>query len=87
MGGPSHDGTPDPLVCEIAAIRKARGLSQRVVAERMGTSQSAVSDMETGRAQPGILLVRRYGEACEAHLTLTCDPLRFIEWKAGADHA
>jgi transcriptional regulator with XRE-family HTH domain len=55
-------------------IREARrhaGLSQSALAERLGTTQSAVSDWERGRDTPRVDTLGRILEACgfEADLT------------------
>lgn len=40
------------LVAELTARRRALGLSQAELALRLGTTQSAVSEWETGQAKP-----------------------------------
>jgi transcriptional regulator with XRE-family HTH domain len=54
----------------VTARRKA-GSTQAVVAERMGTTQSAVSRVEAGRAQPTLDFVERYAQAVGQPITLT----------------
>jgi transcriptional regulator with XRE-family HTH domain len=48
---------------ELAKRRREAGLSQAQVAARMGTTQGAVSRIETGRVVPGIDVVDRYARA------------------------
>jgi ribosome-binding protein aMBF1 (putative translation factor) len=48
------------LVRSLAARRQKLGLSQTVVAARMGTSQSAVARLESGEVDPRISTVERY---------------------------
>lgn len=56
---------PHAFVRQLVGIRQGRGISQREVARRMGTVQSAVSDLETGaNATLGVLM--RYLDAIEA---------------------
>lgn len=50
----------------IRDLRLAAGLSQEVVAKRMGTSQSAVARLETGLSKgrwPSMSALQRYAEA------------------------
>jgi predicted NBD/HSP70 family sugar kinase/transcriptional regulator with XRE-family HTH domain len=44
-------------------IRKKQKLSQTEVAARMGTTQSAVSDLEAGRVEPQLRTLQRYAQA------------------------
>lgn len=50
--------------------RLRRGLSQTVVAERIGTTQSAIARMESGGADPRLSTVERYAEAIGAELEI-----------------
>lgn len=43
----------------LAAFRLARGLSQKQLAERLGTSQSYVARLEAGKIDPQFSTVRR----------------------------
>lgn len=48
---------------ELTAARRRAGLTQAEVAELMGTTQSAVSRVESGRSVPTIDFVDRYARA------------------------
>ncbi|MEU5876791.1 helix-turn-helix transcriptional regulator [Spirillospora sp. NPDC047279] len=48
---------------QLRAIRRRRGLSQKVVAERAGMSQPALSRIEGGGGIPDIATLLRLGEA------------------------
>jgi ribosome-binding protein aMBF1 (putative translation factor) len=54
-------------IAELAAQRRATGLSQTDVAARMGTSQSAVARLETGDGDVRATTLERYAAAigCE----------------------
>jgi predicted transcriptional regulator len=54
-------------IAELAAHRRATGLSQTDVAARMGTSQSAVARLETGDGDVRATTLERYAAAigCE----------------------
>jgi predicted transcriptional regulator len=45
--------------------RNELGLSQTVVAARMGTSQSAVARLEAGRSDPRVSTLERYAAALD----------------------
>jgi len=51
------------LLRSLAARRRKLGLSQTVVAARMGTSQSALARLEGGESDPRISTVERYALA------------------------
>jgi DNA-binding XRE family transcriptional regulator len=59
------------LLRDLAERRRRSGLSQTVVAARMGTSQSALARLESGETDPRITTVERYARAIGAQLTLT----------------
>lgn len=44
----------EPLVSQIRDAREARGISQRALSERTGQTQSHISQVETGRMEPGL---------------------------------
>ncbi|MGX4711157.1 MULTISPECIES: helix-turn-helix domain-containing protein [Rhodococcus] len=48
---------------ELAAARRRQGLSQTLVAARMGTSQSAVARLERGDLDPRLSTLERYAQA------------------------
>jgi transcriptional regulator with XRE-family HTH domain len=49
-------------------LREARGLSQRELAERMGTTQSVVGRLEAGGSRPTIVTLERVAHALELRL-------------------
>lgn len=66
------------LVTALVERRKELGLSQKDVAEAMGTRQSAVSAIETSSANPTIQRLQRYARALgvclELGITLDTEP-------------
>jgi DNA-binding XRE family transcriptional regulator len=58
------------LVADLVARRRAAGLSQGDVAERMGTSQPAVARLEAGLVDARMSTVQRYAAAVGARLSL-----------------
>lgn len=51
---------------ELIAARARAGLSQAEVAQRMGTTQSVVARLESGRRPPSLRTVQRYAQAVGA---------------------
>ena len=70
------------LLDEFLRARAERGLTQAQVAEKIGTTQSAVARMESGRGKhsPSLATLSRYAEALgcklEVHLVRKRDPAR-----------
>jgi ribosome-binding protein aMBF1 (putative translation factor) len=64
----AYDGLTDEfaIVRELVAARA--GLSQSEVAQRMGTTQSAVARMESGKRLPSMRTVERFAQAVGGHL-------------------
>jgi DNA-binding XRE family transcriptional regulator len=58
------------LVADLVAHRRAAGLSQGEVAERMGTSQPAVARLEAGQVDARMSTVQRYAAAVGARLNV-----------------
>jgi transcriptional regulator with XRE-family HTH domain len=59
------------LRTHLTEVRKQRGLSQTEVAKRMGCTQSALSDLESGRvSEPGIGTFARWASALDLELTV-----------------
>ena len=48
---------------ELIAARGRAGLTQGEVAQRMGTTQSAVARLESGKRMPSLRTVQRYASA------------------------
>ena len=65
---------PNRTVAQLAERRRQLGLTQRDVAERMGTTQSAVSDLEAGRTDPRWSTVQRYAAAIGARVRVEVLP-------------
>ena len=57
---------------ELVAARSKAGLTQADVAQRMGTTQSVIARMESGRRLPSMRTVQRYAQAvgCRAVVKL-----------------
>ncbi|MER7205502.1 helix-turn-helix transcriptional regulator [Streptosporangium sp. NPDC000239] len=57
------------LIEELVRLRRARGLTQAQVAERMRRTQPAVSDFERLGGDPHLSTIRRYALAIGAEVT------------------
>lgn len=64
------------LIRSLAERRRKLGLSQTVVAARMGTSQSALARLEGGESDPRMSTVERYALAVGEELTHRRVPAR-----------
>ena len=51
------------IASELIAARARAGLSQAEVAARMGTTQSTIARLESGRTLPSLPILRRYAAA------------------------
>jgi predicted nucleotidyltransferase len=52
----------NPLGSDLAAARRAAGLTQAELAERIGTTQAAVARLERGRVEPTVRTMRRLAD-------------------------
>jgi transcriptional regulator with XRE-family HTH domain len=65
---------PGSIAQTLIDARKAAGLSQATLAERMGTTQPAISKVESGRAVPTLGFLERFANALGAPVTLKLEP-------------
>jgi predicted transcriptional regulator len=61
---------------KVAARRQARGLSQRELAELVGTTQSAIARLERGGRPPRIDTLLRIADALDCDLVVDLKPRR-----------
>jgi transcriptional regulator with XRE-family HTH domain len=59
------------LATEIRELREKRGLSQRELAERLGTTQSAVARLEAGNVSPSLPTLDKVAEALGVELVVS----------------
>jgi predicted transcriptional regulator len=59
---------------ELIAARSRAGLTQSDVAQRMGTTQSAIARLEGGRSIPSMRTVRRYAQAVGGRAVVRIEP-------------
>lgn len=56
------------------AARARAGLSQEALAKKIGTTQSAIARIESGRNLPSMKTIKRYAEATGSRLSLELLP-------------
>lgn len=61
----------------IRAARTKTGLTQQQLAERAGTTQSAVARLEAGKRSPSLATLERLFGAMNLRLNLTTEPLDY----------
>jgi ribosome-binding protein aMBF1 (putative translation factor) len=59
---------------QIRELREARGVSQRQLAERMGTTQSVIARLEAGGTKPSLSTLERVANALGASLRVSLGP-------------
>jgi len=76
----SHEkaGRAIRLAFEIRRLREASGLTQRELAERFGTTQSAIARLEAGNVSPSLPTLDRMAHALDAELTVTFTDLEHL---------
>ncbi len=62
------------LVNMLIKARKEAGLTQEEVAQRMGTKQTAIARMESGRQKPSYKSIEKYAEATGHRAVVTLIP-------------
>ncbi|MFZ2737632.1 MAG: helix-turn-helix transcriptional regulator [Burkholderiaceae bacterium] len=71
--------TPEfELARELIAARAHAGMSQGDVAALMGTTQSVIARLESGRTHPSMRTVQRYADAVGARAVVRMEPLATV---------
>ncbi|WP_091080422.1 helix-turn-helix domain-containing protein [Micromonospora nigra] len=68
------------LLRRLVKVRRDLRISQKKVAERMETTQSAVSDLENGNVDPQLSTLQRYARAVTARLVVAIDMPHDSPW-------
>lgn len=64
------------LASALIAARAKAGLSQAQLAKRMGTTQSAIARLESGRFWPSVKTLQRYAAATGCRPRISFEPVR-----------
>jgi transcriptional regulator with XRE-family HTH domain len=67
----SKAGLAYELGRQVRTLRELRGLSQRELAELMGTTQSAIARLEAGGSRPSISTLERVADALGVSLRVS----------------
>lgn len=59
---------------ELIAARNLAGLTQGEVAQRMGTTQSVIARLESGKQAPSLRTVQRYARAVGGRAVVRIEP-------------
>lgn len=62
------------LARELIRARTSAGMTQEDVAQRMGTKQTVVARLESGRSKPSTRTLERYAEATGRRLKISLEP-------------
>lgn len=67
------------VALQLSALRKARGLTQKQVADLLGTRQQAIARLESpSYAGHSLSMIRRYAQALGATVDVTVVPLEWV---------
>lgn len=74
----AYDALEDEFAIAAALIkaRAGAGLTQSELAERVGTTQSAIARLESGKAKPSTTTLERIALATKTRLRVTFEPLK-----------
>ena len=64
------------MIQAVIDARVKKGVTQRELAQRIGTKQSVISRLESGRANPSVAFLKKLAEALNSHLEI-----RFTHFK------
>ncbi len=72
----AYDALEEEFALASALIRARADLSQAELARRMGTSQSAIARLESGRSRPSTRTLRKFAEATGMKLRFVFEPVK-----------
>lgn len=58
------------LINEVLRARSEKGITQKDLAEKVGTKQSVISRLEAGRANPSVAFLKKLAQALNSHLEI-----------------
>jgi len=64
------------LIEAVLKARKEKGLTQKKIAERIGTKQSVISRLEKGRANPTVSFLKKLASALHTQLEIRFAPIK-----------
>jgi len=63
------------VISAMIRARAERGLTQERLAKKLGTKQSAIARLESGRANPSIGFLKKLAQALNSHLEIKFIPV------------
>ena len=64
------------VINAIIEARRNKGITQKILADKIGTKQSVISRLESGRANPSVAFLKKLAQALNSHLEI-----RFTHFK------
>lgn len=64
------------MIQAVIDIRVKKGVTQKELAQKIGTKQSVISRLESGRANPSVAFLKKLAQALNSHLEI-----RFTHFK------
>lgn len=64
------------LIQAVIDARVKKGVTQEELAKRIGTKQSVISRLESGRANPSVAFLKKLADALHSHLQIKFTPSR-----------
>lgn len=58
------------VINAIIEARRKKGITQKTLARRIGTKQSVISRLESGRANPSVGFLKKLAQALNSHLEI-----------------
>lgn len=58
------------LIQAVIDVRVKKGVTQKELAQRIGTKQSVISRLESGRANPSVAFLMKLAQALNSHLEI-----------------
>jgi DNA-binding XRE family transcriptional regulator len=71
VSGPNNESEPIPRVLrQLVLLRRNADITQHALAAAIGTTQSAISEMETGVVSPTLTTLSKYAEHFDMEVVL-----------------
>ncbi|OGH13500.1 MAG: transcriptional regulator [Candidatus Levybacteria bacterium RIFCSPHIGHO2_01_FULL_37_33] len=58
------------VINAIIEARRNKGITQKALAKKIGTKQSVISRLESGRANPSVAFLKKLAQALNSHLEI-----------------
>lgn len=64
------------LIEAVLKARKEKGLTQKEIAKEIGTKQSVISRLESGKANPTVAFLQKFAKALQSSLEIRFTPIK-----------